>query len=63
MGFYLSAGQEAVDGEPLVGEVAVLEAGDAVPVGAAVAQQLGESQQLRPQLPVTVLRLGSIFLQ
>ena len=42
----LGAGQQAVDGEPLVGQVTVAKALDTVPVGAAVPQQLRQGENL-----------------
>ena len=41
----LSSRQQPVDGEPLVCEVAALEAGDSIPVRPAVSEQLGEREQ------------------
>ena len=40
---HLSSRKKSIDGESLVGEVAVAEAGDSVPVGASVAEQLRET--------------------
>ena len=41
----LSSWKQSIDGKPLVGEVAVAEAGDAVPVGAAVTQKLRKAEE------------------
>ena len=42
----LGPGQQPVDGEPLVCEVAALEASDAIPVRTSVSQEFGEREKL-----------------
>ena len=51
----LGPGQQAVDGEPLVSEVAALEAGDPIPVRAAVSEQFGEREQLGSEVSIGLL--------
>ena len=55
VGDRLGPGQEAVDCESLVGEVAVAEAGDSIPVRAPVSQQLGEREERGPEVTIGLL--------
>ena len=51
----LGPGQQAVDGESLVGEVTVAEAGDPIPVWAPVSQQLREREERGPEVTTGIL--------
>ena len=55
VGDRLGPGQEAVDCESLVGEVAVSEAGDPIPVWAPVSQQLGKREERGPEVTIGLL--------
>ena len=44
----LGSGQQPVDGEPLVGEVAALEASYSIPVRTSVSEEFRQREKLRP---------------